>query len=108
MICGATGSVNTRVLQALAAHGVQMLDREGLARHKSSLLAALPGVPQPSQKGFEMQLWTAIDAFDLSRTVYVEGESARIGRIALPIPLVARDSGIDAVAGAVLTRGAND
>jgi hypothetical protein len=40
--------------------------------------------------------------------VYVEGESARIGRIALPIPLVARDSGIDAVAGAVLTRGAND
>ncbi|MGJ7492781.1 tRNA 2-selenouridine(34) synthase MnmH [Variovorax sp. ZT4R33] len=90
VIVGATGSAKTRVLQALAARGAQVLDLEGLARHKGSLLGALPGVPQPSQKGFETQLSTAIEAFDLSRTVYVEGESARIGRIALPIPLVVR------------------
>ncbi|RYF71276.1 MAG: tRNA 2-selenouridine(34) synthase MnmH, partial [Comamonadaceae bacterium] len=31
-----------------------------------------------------------LEAFDLTRTVYVEGESARIGRISLPIPLVER------------------
>jgi tRNA 2-selenouridine synthase len=90
VICGATGSAKTRVLQALAARGAQVLDLEGLARHKGSLLGALPGVPQPSQKGFETQLSTTIEAFDLTRTVYVEGESARIGRIALPVPLVAR------------------
>jgi tRNA 2-selenouridine synthase len=90
VICGATGSAKTRVLQALAARGAQVLDLEALARHKGSLLGALPGVPQPSQKGFETQLMTALEPFDLTRTVYVEGESARIGRVALPIPLVAR------------------
>ena len=90
VICGATGSAKTRVLQALAARGAQVLDLEELARHKGSLLGALPGMPQPSQKGFETQLATALEPFDLTRTVYVEGESARIGRIALPIPLVAR------------------
>ncbi|RZL96744.1 MAG: tRNA 2-selenouridine(34) synthase MnmH [Variovorax sp.] len=90
VVCGATGSAKTRVLQALAARGAQVFDLEGLARHKGSLLGALPGVPQPSQKAFETQLATALEPFDLARTVYVEGESARIGRIALPIPLVAR------------------
>ncbi|RYY62630.1 MAG: tRNA 2-selenouridine(34) synthase MnmH, partial [Comamonadaceae bacterium] len=90
VICGATGSAKTRVLQALAARGAQVLDLEELARHKGSLLGGLPGVPQPSQKAFETQLATALEAFDLTRTVYVEGESARIGRISLPIPLVER------------------
>lgn len=90
VICGATGSAKTRVLQALAARGAQVLDLEALARHKGSLLGALPGVPQPSQKAFETQLMAALEPFDLARTVYVEGESARIGRVALPIPLVAR------------------
>ncbi|RYF30582.1 MAG: tRNA 2-selenouridine(34) synthase MnmH, partial [Comamonadaceae bacterium] len=90
VICGATGSAKTRVLQALAARGAQVLDLEGLARHKGSLLGALPGVPQPSQKGFETQIATVLESIDLARTVYVEGESARIGRISLPIPLVAR------------------
>ncbi|MEJ8852708.1 tRNA 2-selenouridine(34) synthase MnmH [Variovorax rhizosphaerae] len=93
VICGATGSAKTRVLQALAARGEQVLDLEGLARHKGSLLGALPGVPQPSQKAFETQLATALKPFDLERTVYVEGESARIGRISLPIPLVERMRG---------------
>ena len=90
VLCGPTGSAKTRVLQALATRGAQVLDLEELARHKGSLLGALPGVPQPSQKAFETQIATALEPFDLARTVYVEGESARIGRIALPIPLVTR------------------
>ena len=90
VVCGPTGSAKTRVLQALAAQGEQVLDLEGLARHKGSLLGAMPGVEQPSQKNFETQIATALEGFDLSRPVYVEGESARIGRLSLPVPLVQR------------------
>ncbi|KLN56906.1 tRNA 2-selenouridine(34) synthase MnmH [Variovorax paradoxus] len=89
VICGATGSAKTRILQALAARGEQVLDLEHCASHKGSLLGALPGVPQPSQKQFETRIATCFSALDLSRTLYVEGESARIGRLSVPIPLVA-------------------
>ena len=67
-----------------------MLDLEGLACHKGSLLGALPGVEQPSQKAFETQLAVQIERFDLARPVYVEAESRRIGRIALPTALIER------------------
>ncbi|MDM0014496.1 tRNA 2-selenouridine(34) synthase MnmH [Variovorax sp. J22P168] len=90
VICGATGSAKTRVLQALAEAGEQVIDLEHCASHKGSLLGALPGVPQPSQKQFETRIATCLDALDLSRPLYVEGESARIGRLSLPIPLVTR------------------
>ncbi|RZT39234.1 tRNA 2-selenouridine(34) synthase MnmH [Cupriavidus agavae] len=90
MICGATGSAKTRLLQALAALGEQVLDIEGMARHKGSLLGALPDIAQPSQTAFETALADRIDTFDLTRPVFVEGEGARIGQLNLPVPLVAR------------------
>lgn len=90
VICGATGSGKTRVLQALAAHGEQVVDIEGLARHKGSLLGALPDVRQPSQTAFETALADAIEHIDPSRPLFVEGEGARIGQLNLPVPLVAR------------------
>jgi len=90
VVCGATGSAKTRLLHALAEQGAQVLDLEDFARHKGSLLGNLPGVPQPSQKAFETRIGTALEAFDVRRPVYVEGESARIGRLALPLGLVAR------------------
>ena len=89
-ICGATGSAKTRVLQALAAQGQQVLDLEALAAHKGSLLGALPGQPQPSQTAFETALAEALERVDLARTLYVEGESRRIGRIDVPTPLIER------------------
>jgi tRNA 2-selenouridine synthase len=90
VIVGATGSAKTRVLQALASRGAQVLDLEDAARHKGSLLGDLPGVPQPSQKNFDTRLATSLRGLDPSRPLFVEGESARIGRIALPLSLVAR------------------
>ncbi|MEF7616173.1 tRNA 2-selenouridine(34) synthase MnmH [Aquincola sp. MAHUQ-54] len=90
IVCGATGSAKTRVLQALAARGAQVLDLEHCASHKGSLLGAWPGVEQPSQKQFESRIVQVLGAVDLSRPLFVEGESARIGRLALPLPLVAR------------------
>lgn len=90
VICGPTGSGKTRVLHALQEQGQQVLDLEALARHRGSVLGAWPGVPQPSQTGFETHLAHALERLDLSRPVWVEAESARIGRLAVPPPLVER------------------
>ena len=88
VLCGATGSAKTRILLALQAQGAQVLDLEGLACHKGSLLGALPGIAQPSQKHFDTLLATELQALDLSRPVYIEGESPKIGRISLPLEMV--------------------
>ncbi len=49
VITGPTGSGKTRLLQALAKAGAQVLDLEDLAKHRSSVLGRIPGQPQPSQ-----------------------------------------------------------
>jgi len=90
VICGATGSAKTRILHALNSRGAQTLDLEACARHKGSLLGSLPGVAQPSQKHFETLIAAALGGLDLSRPVFVEGESARIGRLSVPLTLVSR------------------
>lgn len=88
VLCGATGSAKTSVLLALQQQGAQVLDLEGLARHKGSLLGSLPGIAQPSQKNFETLLAQQLQALDLNRPVYIEGESPKIGRVGLPLLLV--------------------
>jgi tRNA 2-selenouridine synthase len=90
VVCGATGSAKTRVLHALAARGEQVLDLEDFAHHKGSLLGSLPGVAQPSQKHFETRIATVLETVDMTRPLYVEGESIRIGRLSLPLSLVAK------------------
>ncbi|MDC8783834.1 tRNA 2-selenouridine(34) synthase MnmH [Roseateles koreensis] len=84
VLCGRTGSGKTRLLHALRAQGAQVLDLEGLARHRGSVLGALPDQAQPSQKGFDSLLWQALKALDLSRPIFVESESRKIGLIRLP------------------------
>ncbi|MCE1251671.1 MAG: tRNA 2-selenouridine(34) synthase MnmH [Comamonadaceae bacterium] len=90
VLCGPTGSAKTRVLQALAAQGAQVLDLEGFACHRGSVLGALPGVAQPAQTAFETQIVAALDAMDLQRPIYIEAESARIGRLNVPLALLNR------------------
>jgi tRNA 2-selenouridine synthase len=88
VLCGPTGSAKTRVLQALGEAGAQVLDLEACADHKGSVLGDVPGVLQPSQKAFETRVATVLQGLDLSRPVYVEAESRKIGRIALPTVLL--------------------
>ena len=90
VLCGPTGSAKTALLHALAAQGEQVLDLEGLAVHKGSVLGKVPGTPQPSQKRFETQLALQLESFDLARPVFVEAESRKIGQISLPTPLLER------------------
>lgn len=88
VLCGLTGCGKTRLLEALAAEGAQVLDLEGLAAHRGSVLGNLPDQPQPTQKGFDTALWTAMRALDPARPVFIENESRKIGRIALPAALL--------------------
>lgn len=88
VLCGQTGSGKTRLLQALAAAGQQVLDLEGLARHRGSVLGGLPGEPQPSQKRFESGVWRALSGFDTARPVFVESESRKIGVLRVPEALL--------------------
>ncbi|OHC66897.1 MAG: tRNA 2-selenouridine(34) synthase MnmH [Rhodocyclales bacterium GWA2_65_19] len=88
VVSGATGSGKSRLLEALAAHGGQILHLEALAAHKGSVLGNLPGQPQPAQKGFESQLLAALSALDPTRAVFVEAESRKIGRLQLPDALL--------------------
>ncbi|MFN9470587.1 tRNA 2-selenouridine(34) synthase MnmH [Acidovorax sp.] len=90
VLCGATGTAKTRLLHALAAQGQQVLDLEGLARHKGSLLGALPDVAQPSQTAFETAIASALEGLDPARPLYIEGEGRRIGRLTVPLTLVER------------------
>jgi tRNA 2-selenouridine synthase len=84
LLDGHTGSGKTEVLQRLGEHGVQTLDLEGLAEHRGSLLGAMPGRPQPSQKLFESRLLAAIERLDPERPVVIEAESSKVGERMLP------------------------
>ncbi len=88
VVCGTTGSGKTRLLQALAAQGAQVLDLEALANHRSSVLGAIPGLAQPSQKRFDTLIWEALRHLDPQRPVFVESESKKVGNVAVPLPLI--------------------
>lgn len=83
LLDGYTGTAKTDLLARLPAQGVQVIDLEGLARHRGSLLGAYPG-GQPPQKMFESRLACALQALDPARPVLIEAESSRIGALNLP------------------------
>jgi tRNA 2-selenouridine synthase len=80
---GYTGTAKTELLHRVAALGGQVLDLEGLAHHRGSLLGEMP-VPQPSQKAFESELAGQLCRLDPSRPVLVEAESNKIGARIIP------------------------
>jgi tRNA 2-selenouridine synthase len=89
VICGLTGSGKSRLLPHLQRQGAQVLDLEGMAAHRGSVLGTLPDEPQPAQKMFESRIWDALRRFDPSRPVFVESESKRIGILHVPDDLMA-------------------
>lgn len=90
VVCGTTGSGKTRLLASLARAGAQVLDLEALACHRSSVLGAIPGQPQPVQKAFETRIWDQLRRFDATRPVYVESESRKVGNVTVPAALMER------------------
>jgi tRNA 2-selenouridine synthase len=88
VVCGETGSAKSRVLEALAGTGAQVLDLERMAAHRGSVLGNLPEAPQPSQKMFETRLWDALRKLDPAAPVFVEAESKKIGQVQVPDALL--------------------
>jgi tRNA 2-selenouridine synthase len=83
LLDGLTGTGKTDLLRRLDALGAQVLDLEGLARHRGSLLGAMPG-GQPSQKALETGLASRLAGLDPARPVLAEAESSKIGDLSLP------------------------
>ena len=83
-ICGCTGAGKTALLLALRDLGAQLIDLEGLANHKGSLLGEHVTTAQPTQKRFDSLLWSALRSLDPTRPVFVESESKKIGLVQMP------------------------
>ncbi|MDD7363007.1 MAG: tRNA 2-selenouridine(34) synthase MnmH [Peptoniphilus sp.] len=80
---GYTGVGKTKILSELKALGANVLDLEGLARHRGSLLGNLERRAQPSQKDFEAMIVEAFESFR-GDVVFVESESHKIGDLFVP------------------------
>ena len=90
ILCGLTGSGKTHILRQLSQRGAQVLDLEGLANHRGSLLGEewqQKPTPQPRQKYFESLLLQQLQQLNPNQPVWVESESNKIGRVYLPATL---------------------
>lgn len=87
IIAGLTGSGKTLLLKKLLEAGEQVIDLEGLAKHRGSALGEEPSQSQPSQKRFESLLLQQFERFDFSRPIFVESESSRVGKRQVPAEL---------------------
>ena len=88
VVSGSTGSGKSRLLEALASQGAQVLDLESLASHKGSVLGGLPDMPQPSQKMFDTVLAERLQQLDPNQVVFIEAESRKIGSVQVPDALL--------------------
>lgn len=84
IVGGYTGTGKTETLRHLRALGEQMVDLEALAHHKGSSFGMLGEEPQPTQEHFENLLWDALRRIDVTRPLWLEDESRRIGSVVLP------------------------
>lgn len=82
---GFTGSGKTAVLKELAALGEQVLDLEGIARHKGSAFGAMGELPQPTQEQFENNLFETLRMLNRKLPIWVEDESHYIGGVNIPM-----------------------
>lgn len=87
LLDGDTGTAKTALLAEVARQGGQVIDLEGLARHRGSIFGAEAG-GQPAQKGFESALALVMARLDPARPVLIEAESPRIGALRLPPALL--------------------
>lgn len=84
VISGLTGTGKTEYLKQLETLGENVIDLEGLANHRGSLLGDDPDKPQPTQKFFESLLAEHITQMDSAKKCWVEAESNKIGNLHCP------------------------
>lgn len=84
VIEGHTGSGKTEILKNLKSLGEQVIDLEGLANHRGSVFGGIGQAEQPTTQQFQNDLFDEMIDFDLSKRVWIEGESLSVGRVFLP------------------------
>ena len=82
-IMGITGVGKTLFLKELSKKH-QIIDFEGLAKHKGSILGNIPNKIQPSQKYFETLIYKKLKSFNTKKRVWVEAESIKVGKLNIP------------------------
>jgi len=82
-IKGVTGVGKTLFLKILEK-STQVLDLEGLANHKGSILGDIPKFKQPNQKMFETKLFEKLESLNRKKKIWVEAESIKIGKLNIP------------------------
>ncbi|MGJ9381573.1 tRNA 2-selenouridine(34) synthase MnmH [Salipaludibacillus sp. CF4.18] len=80
---GNTGTGKTKWLEELKQRGYPVIDLEGLANHRGSVFGQI-GKTFRSQKQFEFLLAKELSKISPGKTMILEAESKRIGRIVLP------------------------
>lgn len=85
IVGGYTGGNKTGLLHLMKQKGENVIDLEALAGHMGSAFGNLDNIPQPSQEQFENDLCAALEKAELwGGTIWLEGESQRIGTVNLP------------------------
>lgn len=84
VLYGFTGAGKTALLHELRERQFQVLDLEAMANHRGSTFGGLGLGEQPSQKNFEAALWNQLKKLDLSKPVFIEAESRKLGKLSLP------------------------
>ena len=82
-IKGVTGVGKTLFLKNLEK-STQVLDLEGIANHKGSILGDIPKFKQPNQKMFETKLFEKLESLNRKKKIWVEAESIKIGKLNIP------------------------
>lgn len=84
VLAGRTGTGKTDLLLALAAQGGAMVDLEALAHHRGSSFGGLGLPAQPSSEHYENRLALALWNQRQAPAIWLEAESAQVGRCRIP------------------------
>ncbi len=81
---GSTGCGKTDILHELYKSGQQIIDLEGLARHKGSAFGHIGMPEQPTTQQFQNEIHNLLANLNTEQPIWIEGESLRIGQVNLP------------------------
>ncbi len=84
VIGGKTGTGKTRLLSLLDKYKYQTIDLEGFACHRGSTFGGLGMKEQPTNEQFENIIAEKLNSFKYSNNIFVEAESANIGKCKIP------------------------
>ncbi len=87
LLGGRTGCGKTELLLALRERGAAVVDLEGLAHHRGSSFGGLGLPEQPSSEHYENQLAAALAPLAGAEQIWLEAESAMVGRCRIPAGL---------------------